>query len=382
MTANVPALLRGAGGRPVRLLTSVVVAGTAAAAGTLVATGVVGLLLALAAIGMFSLVLLGRRVVSVFLGALAVLLILYAFLGRGVAHAGLGPVFIGELVLALAVPATLVSVLRARFEWLHVALVLFMAWGALQTIPYVGVYGIDALRDGVTWAYAFFAIAISVTVTERHLSIIVRLYRRIAAPLAFWVPVSAVLTLGFANHIPTAPGSDVPIVYFKAGDAGVHMAGLATFILVGLYSWRGARTAFSESILWLLWIVSVAVSSAISRGGMLATATAAASFLFFRSATRWISVAALVACLLAAGLLFNPTIRIGDYRTVSVSQFVENIGTIFSNEPGTAGQTTKQWRLAWWDKIVGYTIHGPYFWAGKGYGINLADADGFQVGDQ
>ena len=37
--------------------------------------------------------------------------------------------------------------------------------------------------------------------------------------------------------------------------------------------------------------------------------------------------------------------------------------------------------MAWWDTIIDYTVNGPYFWTGKGFGINLADADGFQVGD-
>ena len=39
---------------------------------------------------------------------------------------------------------------------------------------------------------------------------------------------------------------------------------------------------------------------------------------------------------------------------------------------------TRNFRLAWWSAIVDYTVHGPYFWTGKGFGINLADADGFQ----
>lgn len=40
---------------------------------------------------------------------------------------------------------------------------------------------------------------------------------------------------------------------------------------------------------------------------------------------------------------------------------------------------TFRWRLYWWETIIDYTIKGPYFWLGKGYGINLADSDGFQV---
>ncbi len=39
---------------------------------------------------------------------------------------------------------------------------------------------------------------------------------------------------------------------------------------------------------------------------------------------------------------------------------------------------TIRWRLDWWRKIIGYTVGGPYALWGKGFGINLADADGFQ----
>ena len=34
------------------------------------------------------------------------------------------------------------------------------------------------------------------------------------------------------------------------------------------------------------------------------------------------------------------------------------------------------WRLAWWGKIIDYTFAGPYFFSGKGLGINIAQDDG------
>src|SRR4029434_8223084 len=39
-------------------------------------------------------------------------------------------------------------------------------------------------------------------------------------------------------------------------------------------------------------------------------------------------------------------------------------------------------RLEWWTTIVDYTFGGPYFWTGKGFGVSLAEDDGFEVGDQ
>jgi O-antigen ligase len=40
---------------------------------------------------------------------------------------------------------------------------------------------------------------------------------------------------------------------------------------------------------------------------------------------------------------------------------------------------TREWRLIWWDKIIDYTVHGKYFWTGKGFGINLTFDDGIEL---
>ena len=82
------------------------------------------------ALGLGWLALLGRAIKVVFLGALGLLLVAYAFFDRGIAHVGIGPVYVGEMVLFLAVPATLVGLARARLSVVHVMLVVFMVWGA------------------------------------------------------------------------------------------------------------------------------------------------------------------------------------------------------------------------------------------------------------
>src|SRR5205085_2751396 len=48
-----------------------------------------------------------------------------------------------------------------------------------------------------------------------------------------------------------------------------------------------------------------------------------------------------------------------------------------SDDPVLKG--SKEWRLRWWRTIIDYTFYGEYFWTGKGFGINLAADDGFQV---
>lgn len=63
---------------------------------------------------------------------------------------------------------------------------------------------------------------------------------------------------------------------------------------------------------------------------------------------------------------------------MTTTQWWENIASVFVGSSDTNLEGTKQFRLAWWGKIIDYTFNGPYFWTGKGFGINLADADGFQ----
>jgi O-antigen ligase len=65
-------------------------------------------------------------------------------------------------------------------------------------------------------------------------------------------------------------------------------------------------------------------------------------------------------------------------RELSPRQVIENVLSISGNDSGTLSDT-KTWRLDWWTKIVDYTLFGPFFMTGKGFGVNLADDDGFQV---
>jgi O-antigen ligase len=52
--------------------------------------------------------------------------------------------------------------------------------------------------------------------------------------------------------------------------------------------------------------------------------------------------------------------------------------SIFVSSANSALEGTRQFRLQWWTRIIEYTVLGPYFWTGKGFGVNLADDDGFQ----
>ena len=69
----------------------------------------------------------------------------------------------------------------------------------------------------------------------------------------------------------------------------------------------------------------------------------------------------------------------GQDREVSADQIIDNLRSIVGGRTETSNlEGTRAWRLQWWQDIIDYTVHGPYFWMGKGFGINLADDDDYQ----
>lgn len=338
-------------------------------------------------------------VVRLFALALAALLIGYMFMGRGFAYVGIGHVYVGEMVLALALVAGVVIVARRGLprirSWTIAFLLLFMALGAVRTVPYLGTYGVDALRDGVLWGYGAFALVIYLAADRAWLSAAIRLYGWVVPVFALWLPISwAIFRASQAGVDRLSPGSNHPLVFFKAGDMAVHAVAAIAFIVLAppvLATIRAfaARLIASVPLAW-----SVIATGAASRGAILAAATGVgATIVATRRPSNWIPVASAVLVVLIwmnAPAIFppapQPSARPGAPsptaapagRDVSVAQLVGNLGSIFGSSSVAGLDGTKAFRLAWWSKIVRYTVLGPYFWTGKGFGVNLADDDGFQ----
>jgi O-antigen ligase/polysaccharide polymerase Wzy-like membrane protein len=363
------------GGRGKVLL--VLLLATACGVGAPILLPRLGLLpVALAVVVVFTLWLLGAadRARLVFVGGLGALLIGYAFLGRGLAHAGVPPVYVGEMVLGLGVLALVFGRPTFRLDLVRVLLVLFMAWGAIQTVPYFGRYGVDALRDAVTWGYAFFALAIAALVRGPDLLRAVDRYRSLIVPFCLFI----LLTLPLPSaSLPKLPGSEVSVISPKSGDTAVHLAGIAAFVLIGLYA--AARSRFSEFFVWLAWLPTAGLIGVVSRGGLGALAMSGLAVLFGRAPARLVTPLFVVLIAIVTLVYVDPVVDLGLNRKISVGQVVENVTSVFgsSNDPALEG--TKDFRLRWWGKIFDYTVGGPYFWTGKGFGVNLADEDGFQV---
>jgi hypothetical protein len=350
--------------------------GAAVAVGPLIAVRATGGMFVF--IAMFA---LGRRSAQAFLGSLAVVLWIYAFLARGGAYIGIAPVYISEMLLFVAALALIINIGRLHVGLIHLVLLLFMAWGLWRTLPFISAYGIDALRDAVIWAYALFALAVAATVRAVDFGRLLRWYRWWLPIYVVAMPIVAIGTRVFDAYIPKWPNTPlggVGIIFFNNGHTGVHLAGVGAFLLLGLYG-INQRKRFLEPFIWIVWLVGVAVVGSLNRGSLLAASMCGLALAFVRSRSRLMSVALLAPVILSIVAVANPVVDVGAVRKVSFDQLAENVLSVFGGSSNQDLEGTAEWRLAWWQKITDYTINGPYFWDGKGYGINLADDDGFQV---
>jgi len=302
----------------------------------------------------------------------------YALFGKGFAYLGVAPFYVSEAVL---IPGGLILLAKSRDfirsmgrSFAVVMLCVFMGYGAFRTAPYWGEYGLNALRDAVIWGYALFALTLFVLAARNGMLVawLVRRYRgfaRVYPPVAALVLVVQTLRI----PVPNLPGTQVPLLSLKPGDAMVHMAGVSVFVLGGLGTVRG--------IAWLLNLfVAVMICATGNRGAALSYVIAIAITMCFSRRARVFAPRLLlpVTVLITAGFFITPEVKLHQDREISLRQLALNYASVvmsLEDNPGNA-EASKQWRLHWWNKIVDYTFYGDYFWEGKGFGLNLAISDG------
>ncbi len=268
--------------------------------------------------------------------------------------------------------------------------------GLARTIPYVGQHGIDALRDATVWGYGAFAIAVAACVIRTNaVPVLMEKYGGWLVLLAAWLPIALTITKFLGDYVPTMPGTDdVSLIGIKPGDAGVHLAGGAIFVLLGLYGGprnQGASERRGPRLFWPLWLTSLLFVAALNRGGFLSivlsltlVAVLEPKAVGRRMAVSLVALALVTSIVLPLSLSLEDTSQAAaasEERALSPSQVMENILSIMGRQAETRGNLggTKEWRMEWWKTIVSYTINGPLFWSGRGFGANLADEDGFQV---
>jgi O-antigen ligase len=171
--------------------------------------------------------------------------------------------------------------------------------------------------------------------------------------------------------LPAMPGTNVPIIQVKGGDICVHLAGTFAYIVA---LGRGMNPWFTS----LMYPLNLGLNVQ-GRAGMVAFAVAVAVAMTLRPFHPRMMRIFFVT---AVGLFFfwasEIKIEKGP-RELSFDFLEKALMSIVKESDDTAMEGSKEWRMNWWKDIVNYTFHGKYFWMGKGFGINLANDDGYQV---
>jgi hypothetical protein len=313
-----------------------------------------------------------------FLHALCWLLMGYALFGHGVAYLGVPPIFVGELLLGAGLFMLLRTVGWSPILGLlpTVLIVLLVAWGAICTLPHLTHYKALALRDAVVWGYALWALVVGGLIVARphRLRLFIDNYRKFIPIFIVAAPILWVADNLLRDYIPRLPISDARVLSVKAGDTLVHATAIAAFTVADLT--RGGASLITAMLLGVL----VVLCGRSNRGGMLSLAAGLIVANVFRPAHRWcVAFIGWLAFLLLMFVLVGASISIGQRREISAEQLLENITSVFTQTQDSRLENTKQWRLNWWGDIIGYTFNGEHFWMGKGFGVNLADDDGYQV---
>lgn len=301
----------------------------------------------------------------------------YALAGKGFAYMGLPPLLIGEILLVLGVVVFLRSRCWFALAGNPAALILFvlLVWVLCRTVVFLPAYGVEALRDSVVVVYGAFAFAMASLLIEKpeRLGFIVAAYGPFAMLYGVIAPIILNVSIMFPNF-PTWPGLGVPTIYVRLGEAAIHLTGAFVFVVLGFRRVSPLWCAF--------FLVSIAFITP-SRGAMLSFLVPATLALLLSGRARKLVMPMIVGLLLfLAAYASGAGIELEGGRSIGPQQIVRNLESLLGQSDTANLDGTKQWRLRWWATIENYTLRGPFFWTGKGFGVNLSVDDGFVVGQE
>jgi O-Antigen ligase len=309
--------------------------------------------------------------------ALGVLLAGYAIGSKLFAYISIPPLYIGDIVLVFGIIAFLKSRCAAAALATLPSLLMAVLFGwaiFVCALPHLREYGIDTLRDSVTVAYGVFAFIIVALLLERpeRLALVIPFLRIVGSVVILVTPILVVLLITIGEGGFLSP-------YIQLGTYATHLLGAALLMFLGFKR---------AGIGWLIILsIGIALLAMRSRGSLLAFAVPLAVAVIVTG--RWREATLIVvsaAGLIGLAYMLDLSVQTPDVlanREISARQLVGNFLSIFGAPTNVQGglEGTRTWRLEWWKVIYDYTFSGPYFWTGKGFGINLAAVDGFLLGD-
>lgn len=306
---------------------------------------------------------------TIFISTLA----LYIYLGKGIAYGYFAEFLLLIGILLLIKHRRSVNLIRGRSAYILYFLLFINILYLVRGMVHFSF--IDTIRDSFILNYIYFVFILLLfqeTITEL-LQTIFKIYKYYPFVLTSLYIISLNDFIGNISIF-----GNVHLFFFKFGDIGVHLFVAFILQLTNLNRYKKPFDLLSYLCIFILF----SVASSYSRSGMLSFIIAFFVFYYFLNdkivKIQLKSFIKFVPIVFAISLLFLSKFKVADNfqgRTVGVEQVALNFTSIFSTSEEGGLNDNKIWRLLWWGQIIDYTFNGPYFIAGKGLGISLADDD-------
>ena len=306
---------------------------------------------------------------TIFISTLA----LYIYLGKGIAYGYFAELLLLIGILLLIKQRRSVNLMKGNTSYILYFLLFINLFYLARGIVYFGI--MDTIRDSfiLNYIYFVFILLLFQANIEEVLKSIFKIYKYYPVVLFSLY----ILSLNdFIGNISIF--GDVHLLFFKFGDIGVHLFVAFILQITNLNRYKKPFDLLNYLCIFILF----SVASSYSRSGMLSFIIAFLVFYYFlndktvkdqlRSFVKYVPIVFVIS------LLFLSKFKVANNfqgRTVGVEQVALNFTSIFSTSEEGGLNDNKIWRLLWWGQIIDYTFNGPFFVAGKGLGISLADDD-------
>lgn len=308
-------------------------------------------------------------------------LMLYAAFGKGFAYAGWPPIFVGEVLMAVVIAASLRPQAAIPYNAAAAVTAVLIAFGAVQlavdrldgAVPLL-----ETLRGLAPLYYSVYGFGTYMLLRAYEQRIgraaALAVVERAVIAAAPWVmgvvTVLATLLLVEPRALPTWPKSGVPLLLSKPWDLAVTLVLFAPFIFM-----RQRRPAFAgpQLVLITLWCSSAVVISFRSRGALLALV--AGLFILQPHVTRILKGIMVVTPIVLLLYVTGISVEVG-YREISYEALGDAVASVLGggsdDEVGGDYVATTEWRSEWWRAIWADVSEERMLLHGHGWGDNLA----------